>query len=184
MAFIAKACHVLEMGKSAMRSSQIYELGRNIMPIEKEKYLGVVIQDNLSPENYIDRTFGDTFKMLRNIWMTFHFLDKDMMRKILITMIRPKLEYAEVIWSPYKKKHVLKLERIQKIATKMVPELEDLPYEERLNEMQSSTLEERRERNLITLCKLMNNLEEIDRRDLILRRKGEDRNLRGHKKNW
>ena len=47
-------------------------------------------------------------------------------------MIRPKPEYAEVIWSPHKKKHVSKLERIQRIATKMVPELEDLTYEERL----------------------------------------------------
>ena len=45
-------------------------------------------------------------------------------------MIRPKLEYADVIWSPQKKKHVLKLERIQRIETKMVPDLESLTYEE------------------------------------------------------
>ena len=31
-------------------------------------------------------------------------------------MIRPKLEYAEVIRSPHKKKHVLKLERMQRIG--------------------------------------------------------------------
>ena len=61
--------------------------------------------------------------------MAFHFLAKDMMRKIITTMIKPKLEYAEVIWSPYKKKHVLKLERLQKIVPKMVPELEELTYE-------------------------------------------------------
>ncbi len=48
--------------------------------------------------------------MLRNIRMTFQFMDKDMM-KILTTLIRPKLEYAEVVWSPYKK-HINKLERI------------------------------------------------------------------------
>ena len=45
-------------------------------------------------------------------------------------MIRPKN------WNLHKKKHVLKLERIQRIANKMVPELEDLTYEERLKEMQ------------------------------------------------
>ncbi len=66
-------------------------------------------------------------------------------------MIRPKLEYDEMVWSPYKKKHVKKLERIQRIATKMVPELKDLTYEERLEEMKLSALEERRERgDLIT----------------------------------
>ena len=42
--------------------------------------------------------------MLRNISMAFHFLDKDMMRKIVTRKIRSKLEYAEVIWSPHMKK--------------------------------------------------------------------------------
>ena len=68
------------------------------------------------------------------------------MRKIITSMIRPKLEYADVIWSPQKKKHVLKLERIQRIETKMVPDLEGQAYEERLKEMQLTTLKERRER--------------------------------------
>ena len=89
----------------------------------------MVIQDNLSLEKHINRIFGDTFRMLRNMQMAFNFLDKDMMRKIIITMIRPKLEYVEVIWSPHKKKHVLKLKRIQRIATKMVPKLEELTYD-------------------------------------------------------
>ena len=66
----------------------------------------------------------------------------------------------------------------------MVPELEDLIYEERLKEMHLTTLKERGERgDLITIYKLMNNLEETDRKDLILRRKGETRKLNGHKKN-
>ena len=137
---------------------------------KKEKDLGVVIQDKLSQEKYINKIFGDTFRMVRNIWMVFHFLDKDIIRKIITTMIRPKLEYAEAIWSPHKKKHVLKLERKQRIETKKEPELEDL------------TLKERREKSdLITIYKLMNNLEETDRKDLILRRKGEATNLETRK---
>ncbi len=94
--------------------------------------------------------------MLRNIRMTFQFLDKDKM-KILTTLIRPKLEYAEAVWSPYKKKHINKLERIQRIATKMVPELKDLSYKDRLKEVQLTMLQERRERgNIITVYKLIN----------------------------
>ncbi|MPC20923.1 hypothetical protein E2C01_013887 [Portunus trituberculatus] len=38
------------------------------------------------------------------------------------------------------------LERIQKIARKMVPELKDPTYEERLKEMGLPTLQDRRER--------------------------------------
>ena len=68
-------------------------LGENIIAIAKEeKDLGVVVQDNLSPDKHINRIFGDIFKILRNIWVAFHFLDKDMMRKIITTMVRPKLE--------------------------------------------------------------------------------------------
>ena len=81
--------------------------------------------------------------------------------------------------------YILKLERIQRIATKMVLDLEDLIYEERLiKEMHLTTLKEwRKIGDLITIYKLMNILEETDRKNLILlRRKGEARNLRGHKK--
>ena len=90
-----------------MRPSWTYKLRENIISIAKEeKNMRVVIQDNLSPEKHIDRIFGDTFRRLRNIRMAFHFLDKDMMKKIITSMIRPKLEYAYVIWSPHKKKRV------------------------------------------------------------------------------
>ena len=60
------------------------------------------------------KIFDDTFMMLRNILMAFHFLDKDMTKKNITTMIIPKLDYAEVIWTPHKKKYRLKLERIQR----------------------------------------------------------------------
>ena len=43
--------------------------------------MGVVIEDNLLPEKHINRIFGDTFRMLRNIQMAFNFLNKDMMKK-------------------------------------------------------------------------------------------------------
>ena len=80
--FNANKCHVLEMGKNVMRSTWTYKckLGQTIISIVKEeKNLGVVIQDNLSPEKHRDRIFGGTFMMLRNIRMVFHFPDKDMM---------------------------------------------------------------------------------------------------------
>ena len=40
-------------------------------------------------------------------------------------------------------KHVLKLETIQRIATKMVPHLEDVTYNKRLKKMQLTILKER-----------------------------------------
>ena len=49
--------------------------------------------------------------------------------------------------------------------------------------MQLTTHKERKEKgDLITIYKLMNNFEETDRKDQILRRKGKAGHMRGHKK--
>ncbi len=123
MEFNAKKCHVLKMGKSERRPEWIYKMGEEVIKRnEHERDLGVIVQDNLSPEKHINNIFGDAYGMLRNVRTAFNYMDKDTMRKILITMIRPKLEYAVVVWSAHKKKHIRKLERIEKIATTLVPE--------------------------------------------------------------
>ena len=62
------------------------------------------MQDNLSPEKHINKIFRETYNMLRNITVAFHYMDTEMMKKIIITMIRPKMEYAAIVWSPHKKK--------------------------------------------------------------------------------
>ena len=102
MEFNAKNSIYWKWKKSIMRSPWTYKLGENVILMAKEeKDLEVVIQDNLSPEKHRSRIFDDTFRMLRNIRMAIHFLDKDMMRKIITTMLRTKLEYVEVVW-PHK----------------------------------------------------------------------------------
>ena len=56
------------------------------------------------------------------------------------------------------------LERKQRRATKMVPELRDLSYEERLKECGLTTLETRRLRgDQIEVFKILNGYENIDR---------------------
>ena len=67
-------------------------------------------------------------------------------------MVHSKLEYAAVVWSPNAKKDKRKLERIQRVATKMVLELRELTYEDRLKEMGLPSLQDKRERgDLITI---------------------------------
>ena len=60
-------------------------------------------------------------------------------KKLIIPLykaiVRPHLEYCIQAWRPYRKKDIDMLERIQFMrATKMIPELRDLSYEERLKE--------------------------------------------------
>ena len=104
-----------------------------------------------------------------------------MLKKILTTLIRPQLEYAAVVWSPYMKKHIRKLERVQRLGTRMIPGYKELPYEERLRRLNLPTLEERRERgDMITMYKIVNGMDILDREDLI--KISSNRQLRGHPK--
>ena len=180
--FNVKKCHILEIGRSKKRPTWNYTMGDKVMEKRKEeKDLGVIIQDTLSPTRHIDEKYASTSRMLTNIRVAFRYMDKDMMKKILITMVRPKLEYAAVVWAPHKKKDIRKLERIQRAATKMVPELKDMEYEKRLEEMRLPTLQERRERgDLITMYKLVNGIEKVDREDLVTRVNSGEVRTRGH----
>ena len=103
--FNTRKCHTMEMGKSKRRPTWEYKMGGvNILKSNEEKDLGVMIQDTLSPEKHINNIFGSTYSLLANIRVAFNHLDKEMMKKIITSIVRPKLEYAAVVWSPHKKK--------------------------------------------------------------------------------
>ena len=61
-------------------------------------------QSPYSPVYTVSGIFGSTYRMLSNIRVAFCYMDKDMMRKILTTMVCPRLEYAAVVWFPHMKK--------------------------------------------------------------------------------
>ena len=47
-------------------------------------------------------------------------------------LVRPHLEYCSLVWSPYLKKDILNIEKVQRRVTKMIPAISALTYEERL----------------------------------------------------
>ena len=77
--------------------------------------------------------------------------------------IRPHLEYSVQAWSPYLKKDIDEIEKVQRRATKIVPELSHLPYDQRLHRLNLTTLEERRKRgDLIETYKILHGFENVD----------------------
>ncbi len=109
--------------------------------------------------------------------VAFTYIDEEMVKKIITSFIRPMLEYAAVVWNPHLKKHI---EKVQRAATRWVPSLRDLSYEERLKKLQLPTLTERRERgHMIILYKCVEGIEKIDINEYVIPSQS---SLRGHSK--
>ena len=71
-------------------------------------------------------------------------------------LVRPRLEYCSLVWSPYLKKDILSIERVQRRVTKMIPSISSLTYEERLKRTGLISLENRRLRaDLLEVLKIL-----------------------------
>ena len=80
-----------------------------------------------------------------------------MILKLHKSYVRPKLKYAQSIWSPYYIKDIEQIERVQRRITRLPQELKNLQYEERLSQLNLTTLKERRMRgDLIETFKILN----------------------------
>ena len=180
MEFNLNKCRVMEFGKSNRRVHYDYKMEDvELVKSKEEVDLGVTVTESLTPDRHINKITGEAMNLLRRVRMAFSYLDTEMMKKLISSMIRPRLEYAETVWSPHKKKNIRKVERVQRAATKMVPELRELSYEERLRKLGLLTLESRRERgDLISVYKMVNGIDRIGE-DLL---KLDNGSTRGHSK--
>ena len=56
------------------------------------------------------------------------------LKTLFCSLVRSNLEYCSVVWSPFTKRNIEKLERIQRRATKFIPKSND-QYDIRLREL-------------------------------------------------
>ena len=123
----------------------------------------MVVDEKLNFNQHIEEKITKGNQMLGIIRSTFKFINAEVFSLLYKSMVRPHVEYASVIWSPHTKKYTDMLERLQRRATKLVPELRDLPYEDRLRSLHLPTLQYRRLRNdLIHIYKITHNMIELD----------------------
>ena len=77
-------------------------------------------------------------------------------RQVFKGLIRPKLEYAQSVWSPHSKKLIKDIEDVQRRGSKLVPGLYNLSYPERLMKLKMPTLAYRRVRgDMIEVYKML-----------------------------
>ena len=66
---------------------------------------------------------------------TYTFLDETSFRYLFQALVRPHLEYAEAVWSPFTKKDIDTIEKVRKRATKLIPSMRNMDYTNRLKKL-------------------------------------------------
>ena len=144
---------------------EAYKMGDAVLGrTTQEKHLGVTfsVDMKVSEQRGIAATKGN--QIIRLIRRTIIYTEKQLMVPLYKTIVRPHLEYFIQAWRPYRKKDRYKQKRIQRRATKMIPEWRDLSYESRLIQYGLTTLETRRLRgDKIEVFKIVNGFEDVDR---------------------
>ena len=94
-----------------------------LMTIKDEKDLGIYIVDNLKPSIQCTTSSEKAMSVMRLIKRNIKSIDIEEFNLLFKAYIRPHLEYCIQVWSPYLRKDIECLERVQRRATKLVGSL-------------------------------------------------------------
>lgn len=151
----ADKCSILHIGFNNPKLTYYvneHELGS----VEQQTDLGVTISGDLKWGAHIVRIVKRANSTTYLINRAFSGMSERMCRKVYVTYVRPLLEHAVVVWSPYFQKDIDLLERVQRRFTKLTPALRGRPYSERLEVLKLPTLYDRRRRgDLIETYKIL-----------------------------
>ena len=154
LSFHPEKCKVLTIGTKSNCDKDVnrkYYLGQGVSQHDLENVncmrdLGVCVDSVLSFDSHIHNMITKANRVVGLIRRSFLYLDEYIFLRLFKALVRPHLEYAQSVWCPWRYKHIDPLENVQRRATRLVPSLKSLSYEERLRKLNLPTLVYRRAR--------------------------------------
>ena len=148
MSFNINKCSVLHLGhnnKSHTYSmydpstSRRVELKSTIC----ERDLGVYIDSDLKFSHHTTTQVNKANRLVGMIRRCYTYLDAYSFRRLFISLVRPHLEYCGTVYNPRLVKDKRQIENVLRRASKMIPGLRDLPYEQRLARLKLPSMQYR-----------------------------------------
>lgn len=160
-------CAVLTIGKK--HSDFCYKIDNaTIQLVNSFKDLGVTIDNSLDFSEHVNKICATASQRAALILKCFTSRDPALLIRAFTTYVRPLLEFASCIWSPYKLSLIDKIESIQRRFTKKLHGFYNLSYKDRLIKLGIVSLEERRlKADLVMYFKILHNLIDIDSKDFF-----------------
>ena len=139
--------------------------GQTLEHVPNAKYLGLDISSDLSFNTHISRITTNANKTLGFLKRNITTKNENVKELAYKSLVRPQVEYASSVWSPYTKTGIHKVEKVQRRAVRWVKQdYSPLTSVTKLQqELGWRTLEHRRYDNrLIMFYKIYHNLVAID----------------------
>ena len=163
--FNENKCKVVHYGKKNQGYDYTLTTGTHVSPVacgHEEIDLGVLFQQDLSFSNHAADAAKRANIKLGIIKRSFSALQKKGFLTMYKTIIRPTLEYCNSVWCPMLKRDEVMLEKVQQRATRLLPELKQKAYPDRLRELQLPTLAYRRQRaDMIQIFKILRGFDRL-----------------------
>ena len=108
--------------------------------------LGVLMDENMTFSEHIVKIKNKGKKMAGFVLRIIHSRSEDVVMLLYKTYVRPHLEYACSVWSPYQINKIQELESIQRTVRNRIEGLSEMNYNQRLQKLNLFSLQRRRER--------------------------------------
>lgn len=119
MEFNPSKCTVIQVTRSRTPLPTQYILhGQVLETVTSSKYLGVDISSNLTWNNHIDQICAKANRTLGFVKRNIRSKDPTLRETAFKALVRPLVEYASPVWSPYTKKNIHKIEMVQRRAAR------------------------------------------------------------------
>jgi hypothetical protein len=154
MALNESKCKILQFGRG---DNNIYSL--NGQPLETTttmKDLGIVIDNKLSLNAHRSQAANKANQKVGLYLRHFKTRETKSTKLFLKSYVRPHLDYCSSVINPWQTSERTKLEAPQRRLTKTIRGLRDLPYIDRLSQLNLNSIATRRDRNSILQLWKMN----------------------------
>ena len=161
MRFNAKKCYIMSINN---KSSHFYSLCNHILQqVSENPYLGITLTENLKWNSQITKTTKKANSSLAFLRRNLRSFPLDCRKSAYTTLVRSLLDYGSIIWDPYLKQDIDKLERVQRQAARFITgdykTREEGCVTRMLETLELSSLEQRRSFNrLVFMYKVVEGL--------------------------
>ena len=154
MHFNPDKCEVMRITHRKDKTKPIYSLGGHFRPVENTKDLGVTISSDLSWGKHVFATVNKANMVLGIIKRSIGTNNQGVFSLLYKSLVRPILEYAAPVWSPYLIKDIAALEKVQRRASRLALRQKrgEMSYEHRCSLLKWQSLEKRREFLSLVQC--------------------------------